>query len=169
MFDGEDPVVELTLESLQADMKAESTLLRELATTREGYRYCSGNNNARWTRRGVGLDVGVAAVAGVAAKTLKSYASRLSRFAEFCHDSENFSPLEATIAFVVRYVAWIGKRGHIEAKSLQPYLSAINTFFELHDLDPIAKDSMYLTAARRGLLRYGNAAWGCPFASSSAY
>eukprot|EP00873_Tetraselmis_striata_P013727 jgi/Tetstr1/433991/TSEL_023165.t1 len=28
-----------------------------------------------------------------------------------------------------------------EAKSLQPYLSAINTFFELHNLVPIAKDS----------------------------
>eukprot|EP00873_Tetraselmis_striata_P016188 jgi/Tetstr1/436452/TSEL_025280.t1 len=32
---------------------------------------------------------------------------RLSRFVEFCHYSENISPLEATIATVVRYVAWI--------------------------------------------------------------
>eukprot|EP00873_Tetraselmis_striata_P017365 jgi/Tetstr1/437629/TSEL_026296.t1 len=86
------------------------------------------------------------------AQTLKSYAGRLSQFAEFCHDSENISPLEATTATVVRYVAWIGERGHIAAKSLQPYLSAINTFFELHNLDPIAKDSMHLTSARRGLM-----------------
>eukprot|EP00873_Tetraselmis_striata_P020028 jgi/Tetstr1/440292/TSEL_003054.t1 len=35
------------------------------------------------------------------AQTLKSYAGRLSQFAEFCHDSENISPLEATIATVV--------------------------------------------------------------------
>eukprot|EP00873_Tetraselmis_striata_P010561 jgi/Tetstr1/430825/TSEL_020608.t1 len=42
------------------------------------------------------------------AQTLKSYAGRLSQFAEFCHDSENISPLEATTATVVRYVAWIG-------------------------------------------------------------
>eukprot|EP00873_Tetraselmis_striata_P025608 jgi/Tetstr1/445872/TSEL_033511.t1 len=77
----------------------------------------------------------------LSAQTLKSYAGRLSQFAEFCHDSENISPLEATTATVVRYVAWIGERGHIAAKSLQPYLSAINTFFELHILDPIAKDS----------------------------
>eukprot|EP00873_Tetraselmis_striata_P001235 jgi/Tetstr1/421499/TSEL_012447.t1 len=88
----------------------------------------------------------------LSAQTLKRYAGRLSQFAEFCHDSENISPLEATTATVVRYVAWIGERGHIAAKSLQPYLSAINTFFELHNLDPIAKDSLHLTSARRGLM-----------------
>eukprot|EP00873_Tetraselmis_striata_P008178 jgi/Tetstr1/428442/TSEL_018456.t1 len=77
----------------------------------------------------------------------------LSQFAEFCHDSENISPLmEATTATVVRYAAWIGERGHIGAKSLQPDLSAINTFFEMHNFDPIAKDSLHLTAARRGLM-----------------
>eukprot|EP00873_Tetraselmis_striata_P000770 jgi/Tetstr1/421034/TSEL_012079.t1 len=88
----------------------------------------------------------------LSAQTLKSYAGRLSQFAEFCHDSENISPLEATTATVVRYVAWIGERGHIAAKSLQPYLSAINTFFELHNLVPIAKDNLHLTSARRGLM-----------------
>eukprot|EP00873_Tetraselmis_striata_P004983 jgi/Tetstr1/425247/TSEL_015702.t1 len=88
----------------------------------------------------------------LSAQTLKSYAGRLSQFAEFCHDSESISPLEATNATVVRYVAWIGERGHIAAKSLQPCLSAINTFFELHNLDPIAKDSLHLTSARRGLM-----------------
>eukprot|EP00873_Tetraselmis_striata_P028151 jgi/Tetstr1/448415/TSEL_035685.t1 len=88
----------------------------------------------------------------LSAQTLKSYAGRLSQFAEFCHNSQNISPLEATTATVVRYVAWIGERGHIAAKSLQPYLSAINTFFELHNLVPIAKDSLHLTSARRGLM-----------------
>eukprot|EP00873_Tetraselmis_striata_P003119 jgi/Tetstr1/423383/TSEL_014069.t1 len=88
----------------------------------------------------------------LSAQTLKSYAGRLSQFAEFCHDSENISPLEATTATVVRYVAWIGERGHIAAKSLQPYLSAINTFFELHNLVPIAKDSLHLTSASSGLM-----------------
>eukprot|EP00873_Tetraselmis_striata_P001257 jgi/Tetstr1/421521/TSEL_012468.t1 len=86
------------------------------------------------------------------AQTLKSYAGILSQFAEFCHDSENISPLEATTATVVRYVVWIGERGHIGAKSLQPYMSAINTFFEVHNLDPIAKDSLHLTSATRGLI-----------------
>eukprot|EP00873_Tetraselmis_striata_P027286 jgi/Tetstr1/447550/TSEL_034929.t1 len=51
---------------------------------------------------GAGGDVVVVAVVGVAAKTLKSYAGRLSQFAELCHDSENISPLEATTAIVVR-------------------------------------------------------------------
>eukprot|EP00873_Tetraselmis_striata_P008596 jgi/Tetstr1/428860/TSEL_018847.t1 len=47
-------------------------------------------------------DAGVAAVvAGVAAKTLNSYPGRLSQFAEFCRDSENIGPLEATTAIVV--------------------------------------------------------------------
>eukprot|EP00873_Tetraselmis_striata_P029925 jgi/Tetstr1/450189/TSEL_037230.t1 len=90
----------------------------------------------------------------LSAQTLKSYAGRLSQFAEFCHDSENISPLEATTATVVRYVAWIGERGHIAAKSLQPYLSATNTFFELHNLVPIAKDSLHLTSARQSHLDY---------------
>eukprot|EP00873_Tetraselmis_striata_P017515 jgi/Tetstr1/437779/TSEL_026433.t1 len=85
-------------------------------------------------------------------QTLKSYSGRLSLFAKFRHDSENISPLEATTATVVRYVAWIGERGHIGAKSLQPYMSAINTCFELHNLDPIAKDRLHLTSARRGLM-----------------
>eukprot|EP00873_Tetraselmis_striata_P008865 jgi/Tetstr1/429129/TSEL_019091.t1 len=38
------------------------------------------------------------------AQTLKSYAGKLSQFAEFCHDSENISPLEATTPTVVRFV-----------------------------------------------------------------
>eukprot|EP00873_Tetraselmis_striata_P042874 jgi/Tetstr1/463138/TSEL_008072.t1 len=115
------------------------------------------------------LDVDMVVDAGVAAKastsdgvgrlssellelceTLKSYAGRLSQFVEFCHDSENISSLEATTAIVVRYVGEGGR--YIWAKSLQPYQSAINTFFELHNLDPIAKDSLHLTAARRGLM-----------------
>eukprot|EP00873_Tetraselmis_striata_P029425 jgi/Tetstr1/449689/TSEL_036757.t1 len=135
MSDGEEPVVEPMLESLHAD--------------------------------GAGVDVDVVVDAGVAAKVSTSggvgrlssellelceATFRLSQFAEFCHDSENISLLEATTATAVRHVAWIGERGPIGAKSLQPYMSAINTFFELHNLDPIAKDSMHLTAARRGLI-----------------
>eukprot|EP00873_Tetraselmis_striata_P002610 jgi/Tetstr1/422874/TSEL_013665.t1 len=225
MSDGEEPVVEPTLESQQADMKqAHSTLLRELATTlaqltardrvvdgegahgsgsgqriagqptgsggaavrpdllelaqggRVGAKSVSDEDDYL-AGAGVGVGVGVVAGAGVAAKnafgsdelgqrtldilsssltaqTLESYAGRLSQFAEFCHDSENISPLEATTATVVRYVAWVGERRLIGAKSLQPYLCAINTsFFELHsNLHPIAQDSLHLTAARCGLM-----------------
>eukprot|EP00873_Tetraselmis_striata_P035017 jgi/Tetstr1/455281/TSEL_042117.t1 len=138
-----------------------------------GNRYCPSGSCSSLQVAGVGEDVaaGVDVAAkdafgsdelgqrtldllssSLSAQTLKAYAGRLPLFAEFCHDSENISPLEATTATVVRYVAWIGERGHIAAKSLQPYLSAINTFFELHNLVPIAKDSLHLTSARRGLM-----------------
>eukprot|EP00873_Tetraselmis_striata_P009212 jgi/Tetstr1/429476/TSEL_019384.t1 len=124
-------------------------------------------NNERQQLQGAGVDEDVAVDAGVAAKVSTSdgvgrlssellelceATFRLSQFAEFCHDSENISPLEATNATLVRYVTWIGERGHIGAKLQQPYMPAINTFFELHNLDPIAKDSLHLTAARRGLI-----------------
>eukprot|EP00873_Tetraselmis_striata_P024007 jgi/Tetstr1/444271/TSEL_032163.t1 len=82
----------------------------------------------------------------------KSYAGKLSHSAEFCHDSENIIMLEATIATIVQCVVWFGEWGHIGAKATQPYMSAINTFFELHNIDPIAKAILHLTAACRGML-----------------
>eukprot|EP00873_Tetraselmis_striata_P041834 jgi/Tetstr1/462098/TSEL_007166.t1 len=97
-------------------------------------------------------------------QTLKSYAGKLSQFAEFCHDFENISPLEATTATVVRYVAWIGERGHIGAKSLQPYLSAINTFVELHNLDQ-GQPASYRSSAWADATAAPSR--GCPFASPS--
>eukprot|EP00873_Tetraselmis_striata_P040334 jgi/Tetstr1/460598/TSEL_000523.t1 len=211
MPDGEEPVVELALESLHADeeylwmscfgahMAALFVALDEVlpyapAASQDFIPYLARARNhaeaidkafrfrltflrrlnERQQLQVAGVDEDMAVDAGVAAKdafgsdelgqrtldllsssltaqTLKSYAGRLSHFAEVCHDSENISPLEATTT-VVRYVAWIGERGHIGAKSLQPYLSAINTFFEQHNLEPIAKDSLHLTAARRGLM-----------------
>eukprot|EP00873_Tetraselmis_striata_P015278 jgi/Tetstr1/435542/TSEL_024446.t1 len=60
--------------------------------------------NERLQGAGVDVDVDVVVDAGVVAKTLKSYAGILSQFAEFCHDSENISPLEATTAAVFRFV-----------------------------------------------------------------
>eukprot|EP00873_Tetraselmis_striata_P035715 jgi/Tetstr1/455979/TSEL_042758.t1 len=67
MSDGEEPVVEPTLESLQADVKAHSTLLRKLATA-------LAQLTARDRVLGVdaGVDVGVVAVVGVAAKVSTS-------------------------------------------------------------------------------------------------
>eukprot|EP00873_Tetraselmis_striata_P028568 jgi/Tetstr1/448832/TSEL_036058.t1 len=82
-----------------------------------------GDQRQRLQGAGVDVDVDVVVDAGVAAKdafgsdelgqrtldllsssltaqTLKSYAGRLSQFAEFCHDSENISPLEATTATI---------------------------------------------------------------------
>eukprot|EP00873_Tetraselmis_striata_P040839 jgi/Tetstr1/461103/TSEL_006242.t1 len=165
MLDGEKPVVEPTLDSLHADVKAQLTAPPKQPLLLGWRQQLQGAD----VDEDVAVDAGVAAKdafgsdelgqrtldllsSSLTAQTLKSYAGRLSQFAQFCHDSENISPLWATTATVVRYVAWIGERGHIGAKSLQPYLPAINTFFELHDLDPIAKDSLHLTSARRWLM-----------------
>eukprot|EP00873_Tetraselmis_striata_P016764 jgi/Tetstr1/437028/TSEL_025788.t1 len=65
MSDGEEPVVEPTLESLQADVKAHSTLLRKLATA-------LAQLTARDRVLDAGVDVGVVAVVGVAAKVSTS-------------------------------------------------------------------------------------------------
>eukprot|EP00873_Tetraselmis_striata_P034176 jgi/Tetstr1/454440/TSEL_041340.t1 len=145
MPDGEEPVVEPTLESLQADLQVVGVGEDEAGDA--GVAAKDAFDSDELGQRTLDL-----LSSSLSAQTLKSYAGRLPQFAEFCHDSENISPLEATTATVVRYVAWIGERGHIAAKSLHPYLSAINTFFELHNLDPIAKDSLHLTSARRGLM-----------------
>eukprot|EP00873_Tetraselmis_striata_P007878 jgi/Tetstr1/428142/TSEL_018194.t1 len=115
------------------------------------------------------LELCEATFRSLSAQTLKSYAGRLSQFAEFCHDSENISPLEATTATVVRYVAWIGERGHIAAKSLQPYLSAINTFFELHNLDPANRQGQPALNFSKAWADAAPAPTGrCPFACPSA-
>eukprot|EP00873_Tetraselmis_striata_P012966 jgi/Tetstr1/433230/TSEL_022518.t1 len=207
MPDGEEPVVEPTLESLHAYVKAQSTLLRELATAlaqltapneylKQDDRRLPAQEEYLWMCFGahmaalfVALDELLLPYVPAASQDFTPYLARARNHAKaidkafrfrlsflrrlnevkrvhdpqelrrqtfsvrfFCHDSENIGRLEATTATVVWYVAWIGERGHIGAKSLQPYLSAINTFFELHNLDPIAKDSLHLAAARRGLM-----------------
>eukprot|EP00873_Tetraselmis_striata_P005476 jgi/Tetstr1/425740/TSEL_016160.t1 len=49
-------------------------------------------------------------------------------FVEFCIDEEGISTLNCTEATRACYLDWIAERGTIGAGSLQPYLSAINTF-----------------------------------------
>eukprot|EP00873_Tetraselmis_striata_P007450 jgi/Tetstr1/427714/TSEL_017838.t1 len=49
-------------------------------------------------------------------------------FAEFCIDGEGISPLDCTESTCVCYLAWIAERGTVGAGSLQPCLTAINTF-----------------------------------------
>eukprot|EP00873_Tetraselmis_striata_P019599 jgi/Tetstr1/439863/TSEL_028274.t1 len=69
-------------------------------TVTKVFRTCSCEPNtfslllSIWRLQGAGVDEDVVVDAGVAPKALKSYAGRLSQFAEFCHDSENISPLE---------------------------------------------------------------------------
>eukprot|EP00873_Tetraselmis_striata_P012800 jgi/Tetstr1/433064/TSEL_022399.t1 len=60
--------------------------------------------------------------------TYSNYEGKIRLFAEFCIDGEGISLLDCTEVTCVRYLAWIADRGTIGTGSLQPYLSAINTF-----------------------------------------
>eukprot|EP00873_Tetraselmis_striata_P034735 jgi/Tetstr1/454999/TSEL_041857.t1 len=63
------------------------------------------------------------------AKTYSNYEGKIPLFAECCIiDAKGISPLDRSESTCVRYLAWIAERGTIAAGSLQPYLSAINTF-----------------------------------------
>eukprot|EP00873_Tetraselmis_striata_P001592 jgi/Tetstr1/421856/TSEL_012756.t1 len=57
-----------------------------------------------------------------------NYEGKIGLFAEFCIDDLGIFPLDCTESNCVRYLAWIAEHGTIVAGSLQPYLSAINTF-----------------------------------------
>eukprot|EP00873_Tetraselmis_striata_P016459 jgi/Tetstr1/436723/TSEL_025506.t1 len=61
----------------------------------------------------------------VTAQTLKSYAGKLSQLAEMSHDSENISPLEASTATIVRYVAWIVSGHRRVARHLHHFIDNI--------------------------------------------
>jgi hypothetical protein len=66
------------------------------------------------------------------------------------YEEQGLPPLAATTATMVRYIAWIGERGTIKATTLQPYLLAMNWFFEDHGAEPVAQGNL-IKKARRGL------------------
>eukprot|EP00873_Tetraselmis_striata_P035726 jgi/Tetstr1/455990/TSEL_042768.t1 len=61
------------------------------------------------------------------AQPFKIYAGRLSQFTEFCHDSENISPLEATTATVVRFVTQASLIVYAPIPDYQPNFRALVT------------------------------------------
>eukprot|EP00873_Tetraselmis_striata_P022598 jgi/Tetstr1/442862/TSEL_030926.t1 len=97
MPDGEEPVVEPTLESLHADLQVADVDVDVAVDAAVVAKDAFGSDEPGQRT----LDL---LSNSLTAQTLKSYAGRLSQFAEFCHDSENISPLEATTATVVRAV-----------------------------------------------------------------
>eukprot|EP00873_Tetraselmis_striata_P008564 jgi/Tetstr1/428828/TSEL_018815.t1 len=64
----------------------------------------------------------------ITANTYSNYEGKIRLFPEFCIDEEGSSPLDCTKSTCVHDLAWIAEHGTIGAGSLQPYLSAINTF-----------------------------------------
>eukprot|EP00959_Pyramimonas_sp_CCMP1952_P452872 9467303-Pyramimonas_sp.AAC.1 len=74
--------------------------------------------------------------------TYRNYDNGFNRFVDFCN-SEGIPPLEATPAHnIVRYVAWLGKKGTNAAHALQPLFSAINHVYEAHGLPRIAAGTL---------------------------
>eukprot|EP00873_Tetraselmis_striata_P007342 jgi/Tetstr1/427606/TSEL_017731.t1 len=67
-------------------------------------------------------------IISLTASTYSNYEGKIRLFAEFCIDEEGISPLDNINPTCVRYLAEVAERRTIGAGSLQPYLSASNTF-----------------------------------------
>jgi hypothetical protein len=65
-------------------------------------------------------------------------------------DEHKLTPLVATPAHMVRYVAWLGQPGTIKAPSLQPCMLAVNGIFKDHGLDAVALGDL-VANVRKGL------------------
>ena len=87
--------------------------------------------------------------AAYAPSTCDTYGSAIRQYFRFC-DEEQRPPLAASPATMARYVRWLGNLGTIKESSLQPYLSAVNSFFEDHGCEPCALGSL-ITKVRKGL------------------
>jgi hypothetical protein len=82
-------------------------------------------------------------------RTRGNYNSNLSSFYTFC-DTSLLDPLAVGPIDIARYVAWLGQRGTVAAKSVQPYLYAIDRLLLDHALPPIALGPL-VTGVRKGL------------------
>jgi hypothetical protein len=81
--------------------------------------------------------------------TAATYGSTIRSYFDFCAEQQ-LAPLAATPAHMARYVAWVGQLGTIKASSLQPYLSAIKSFFKDHGLEAIALGDL-VAKVRKGM------------------
>jgi hypothetical protein len=78
-----------------------------------------------------------------------NYDTDMRQIPEFYHE-EGIDPLHATTLSIVRFSAWLGQQGIVDAASLQQYYSAVNKFFRDHQYQPIAVGELFADA-RRGL------------------
>eukprot|EP00873_Tetraselmis_striata_P041738 jgi/Tetstr1/462002/TSEL_007073.t1 len=94
------------------------------------------------------LDLRTASLTG---STYSNYGGKIRLFAEFCIDEEGISPMDCTEVTCVRYLTWIAERGTIGADSLQPYLSAINTFLRHTGRDDAPATVLAISDMKRAL------------------
>eukprot|EP00873_Tetraselmis_striata_P043006 jgi/Tetstr1/463270/TSEL_008195.t1 len=66
-----------------------------------------------------------------------SHATCMKQYFRFCEE-ERRPAMAADPGTMARYVTWLGNLGTIEASSLQPYLSAVNNFFNDRGREPTA-------------------------------
>ena len=83
--------------------------------------------------------------------TREAYDRHWARFLNYCASSQ-MSPLPASLDTTLSYIGHLFETSTIQATSLQPYLSAINTMHSHLGLEPPAVGPL-VQAARRG---YGN-------------
>jgi hypothetical protein len=84
-----------------------------------------------------------------AKSTSDTYNSAIRPYFQFCEE-QGLPPLAATTATMACYIAWIGERGTIKETSLQPYLSALNSFFKDQGAETVAQGDL-VAKVRRGL------------------
>lgn len=83
--------------------------------------------------------------------TVDQYARHWETFVAWCVEN-GLEPIPATARMILAYVGHLAERGTIAARSLQPYLSAINTYHADSGLERPALGHV-VAAARRGLAR----------------
>lgn len=83
--------------------------------------------------------------------TVDQYARHWGTFSAWCADN-GLEPVPATPGMILAYVGHLAERGTIAADSLQPYLSAINTYHADAGFERPALGHV-VSAARRGMRR----------------
>jgi hypothetical protein len=71
----------------------------------------------------------------------------MRRFTVF-GDEEGITPLQASVAYMLRCIAWLTRVGTVATGSLQPYFSAINKFVRDHLKEPVARGPLLADARR---------------------
>jgi hypothetical protein len=82
-------------------------------------------------------------------RTRGKYNSNLASFYTFC-DTSLLDPLAVGPIDIARYIVWLGQRGTLATKSLQPCLFAINRLLLDHALPPVSLGNL-VTGVRKGL------------------
>ena len=85
-----------------------------------------------------------------APRSYKTYRSAFNQFKKFSAEI-GINPYAATEGDIIDYIAWLGRNGTVSARSLQPYLTAINCVYEDTGLGDGPAKGPTVSAVRNGL------------------